>query len=120
MIGPTGDPYGDIETVKGEDDVGIMEYIKNLASTNQLPKNIMKRNVFDDVRSNKPAFNEYYWGRHNNCNMLYFNQFFHIDYILISNIFHQFHLFSLDRQGVREIWTLFLYVPPSLADACYV
>ena len=57
MIGPTGDPYGDIESVKEEDDVEIMEYIKKLASTNQLPKNIMKRNVFGDVQSNKRAFN---------------------------------------------------------------
>ena len=40
--------------------------------------------------------------------------------VIIKNLFHHTILLSLDGQSVREIWTLFLYVPPSLADACYV
>ena len=54
-----------------------MKDINNLASPDQLPKDITQRKMFDDVQSKKPAFNKYACrGRHKNLNMLYVNQFF--------------------------------------------
>ena len=107
--------------MKGEANVKIMKDIKNLASPDQLPQLIMKRKMFDDVQSNKPAFNEYTCRvRHKNLNIMYFIQFFCIDYILIRNLFLHINQFSLDGKKVREIWTLSLFLPPSLAGACFM
>ena len=61
--------------------------MNDLASPDQLPKDLKKFIIFNDVRAKEPVFNEYFCRcRHNNCNMIYPNQI----------------LISLDRQNVRE------------------
>ena len=65
-----------------------MKDIKDLPSPDILPKVLKKLMIFDDVRAKEPVINEYFCrGRHNKCNMIYFNQ----------------NLFSRDRKGVREL-----------------
>ena len=49
--------------------------------------------IIDAFRAKEPVINEYFCrGRHNNCNMIYFNQ----------------NLFTIDRQSVRENCDLFI------------
>ena len=51
--------------------------------------------ILDDVRAKEPVINEYFSrGRHNNSNMIYFNQ----------------NLFTIDRQSVRENCNLFIFL----------
>ena len=61
--------------------------IKDLLSPDQLPKDLKKLMIFDDVRAKETVINEYFCrGRHNNFIMMYLNQ----------------NLFTIDRQSVRE------------------
>ena len=84
IIGPTGDQY---EGVESKAEIEFIKDIKDLPSPDQLPKDLKKLMIFDDVKAKEPVINEYFCrGRHNNCNMIYLNQ----------------NLFSLDRQSVRE------------------
>ena len=92
IIGPTGDPYEGVERINHKADVDFVKDIKNLPSPDQLPKDLKKLMIFDDVRAKEPVINEYFCrGRHNNCNMIYLNQ----------------NLFTIDRQSVRENCNLF-------------
>ena len=94
IIGPTGDQYqgscgadNGLERLNPKADVEFVKDIKDLPSPDQLPKDLKKLMIFDDVRAKEPVNNEYFCrGRHSNCNMIYLNQ----------------NLFSLDRQSVRE------------------
>ena len=101
IIGPTGDQYEGVESYNRRSrnffddkaDVEFVKDIKDLPSPDQLPKDLKKLMIFDDVRAKEPVINEYFCrGRHNNCNMIYLNQ----------------NLFSLDRQSVRENCNLFI------------
>ena len=101
IIGPTGDQYEGIESYNRRsrnsvDDKADSEFVKDmkdLPSPDQLPKDLKKLVIFDDVRAKEPVINEYFCrGRHNNCNMIYLNQ----------------NLFTIDRQSVREICNLFI------------
>ena len=68
-------------------------FVKDLPSPDQLPKDLKKLMIFDDVRDKEPVINEYFCrGRHKNCNMIYLNQ----------------SLFTIDRQSVREKCNLFI------------
>ena len=83
IIGSTGDKYEGVERMNRKADVEFVKDIKDLPSPDQLPNNLKKLMIFDDVRSKEPVFNEYFCrGRHNNCNMIYLNQ----------------NLFTIDRQ----------------------
>ena len=89
IIGPTGDQY---EELKIKDVVFIKE-IQGLPSPDQLPKDIKKLKIFDDVGGKEPVINEYICrGRHSNYNMMYLEQ----------------NTFSADRQNVRENCNLFI------------
>ena len=67
--------------------------MKDLPSRDQLPKDLRKLMIFDDVRAKEPVIKEFFFrGRHNNCNMIYLNQ----------------NLFTIDRQSVRENCNLFI------------
>ena len=80
-------------SVDDKADVEFVKDIKDLPSPNQLPKDLKKLMVFDDVRAKEPVNNEYFCRvRHNNCNMIYLNQ----------------NLFTIDRQSVRENCNLFI------------
>ena len=101
IIGPTGDQYEGVESynrrsrnsVDDKADVEFVEDIKDLPSPDQLPKDLKKLMIFDDVRAKESVFNEYsFRGRHNNCNMIYLNQ----------------NLFTIDRHSVRENCNLFI------------
>ena len=93
IIGPTGDQYQGLEQINPKAGVEFVKDIKDLPSPDQLPKDLKKLMIFDDVRAKEPVINEYFGrGRHNNCNMIYLNQ----------------NLFSLDSQSVREICKLFI------------
>ena len=91
IIGPTGDHYEGVESynrrsrnsVDDTADVEFVKDIKDLPSPDQLPKDLKKLMIFDGVIAKEPVINEYFCrGRHNNCNMIYFNQ----------------NLFTIDRQ----------------------
>ena len=75
IIGPAGDQYNGLERIN---DKAIIEFIKDkkdLPSPDQLPKDLKKLMIFDDVRAKEPVINENFCrGRHNNCNMIYLNQ----------------------------------------------
>ena len=100
ITGPTGDQYNGLEiynrrSCNSVDDKAIIEFIKgiqDLPSPEKLPKDLKKLMIFDDVRAKEPLINYFCRGRHNNCNMIYFNQ----------------NLFSLDWQSVRENCNLFI------------
>ena len=80
-------------SVEDKADVEFVKYIKDLPSPDQLPKDLKKLMIFDDVRAKEPVINEYFCrGRHKNCNMIYLNQ----------------NLFTKDRQNVRENCNLFI------------
>ena len=88
-IGPTGDQYDGMK----HGNIQFIEDIKKLVPLDQLPKDIKKLMIFDDVRAKEPVINEYFFrGRYNNCNMIYLNQ----------------NLFTIDRQNVRENGNLFI------------
>ena len=71
IIGPTGDQYEGVERINDKADVEFVKDIKGLPSPNQLPKDLKKLLIFDDVRAKEPVINEYFCrGRHNNCNMI--------------------------------------------------
>ena len=85
-----GDQY---EGVESKAEIEFIKDIKDLPSTDQLPKDLKKLMIFDDVKARELVINEYFCrGRHYNCNMIYLNQ----------------NLFSLDRQSVRENCNLFI------------
>ena len=101
IIGPTGDQYEVVESynrrsrnsVDNKADVEFVKIIKDLPSPDQLPKDLKKLMIFDDVRAKEPVITEYCCkGRHNNCNMIYLNQ----------------NLFTIDRKSVRENCNLFI------------
>ena len=95
IIGPTGDQYHGIERINPKADVEFIKDIKDLPSSDNLPKDLKKLMIFDDVTAKEPVINKYFCrGRHNNCNMIYLNQ----------------NLFSLDRQSVRENCNLFILI----------
>ena len=75
IIGPTGDQYNGLEKINDKADIEFIKDIKDLQSPDQLPKDLKKLMIFDDVRTREPVINEYFCrGRHNNCNMIYLNQ----------------------------------------------
>ena len=92
IIVPTGDQYEGVESynrrsrnsVDDKADVEFIKDIKDLPSPDQLPKDLKKLMIFDDVRAKEQVINEYFC-RHN-CNMIYLNK----------------NLFTIDRQIVRE------------------
>ena len=87
IISPTGDQYEGVERINDKADFEFVKDIKGLPSPNQLPKDLKKVLIFNDVRAKEPVINEYFCrGRHNNCNMIYLNQ----------------NLFTIDRQKVKE------------------
>ena len=93
IVGPTGDQYIGLERKNPKADIEFIKDIKDLLSPDQLPKDLKKLMIFDDVRAKKLVFNEYFCrGRNNNCNMIYLNQ----------------NLFTIDRQSVRENCNLFI------------
>ena len=95
LIGPTGDQYEGVERINDKTDVEfvIKKVIEDLRSPDQLPKDLKKLMIFDDVRAKEPVINEYFCrGRHNNCKMIYRNQ----------------NLFTKDRQSVRDNCNLFI------------
>ena len=101
IIGPTGDQYEGVESynrrirnsVDDKADVDFVKDIKDLPSPDQLPKDLKKLMIFDNVRAKEPVINEYFCrGRHNDCNMIYLDQ----------------NLFTIDRQSVRENCNLFI------------
>ena len=101
IIGPTDDQYEGVESYNrrsrnSDDDKADVEFvkdIKDLPSPDQLPKDLKKLMIFDDVRAKEPVIKEYFCrGRHNNSNMIYVNQ----------------PLFTIDRQSVRENCNLFI------------
>ena len=93
ITGSTGDQYQGLERIN---QIAVIEFVKDmkdLPSPDELPKDLKKLMIFDDVRAKERVINEYICrGRHNNCNMIYLNQ----------------NLFSLDRQSVREDCNLFI------------
>ena len=92
IIGPTRDQYEGVERTN-DADVEFVKDIKDSPSPNQLPKDLKKLMIFDDVRAKEPIINEYFCrGRHNNCNMIYLNQ----------------NLFTIDRPSVRKNCNLFI------------
>ena len=101
IIGPIGDQYEGVESYnrRNRNSVGdkagvvFVKDIKDLPSPNQLPKDLKKLMIFDDVKAKEPVINEYFCrGRHSNCNMIYLNQ----------------NLFTIDRQSVRKNSNLFI------------
>ena len=101
IIGPTGDQYKGVGTYNRRsrnsvDDKADVEFVKDrkdLPSPDQLPKDLKKLMIVDDVRAKDPVINEYFCRcRHNKCNMIYLNQ----------------NLFTIDRQSVRENCNLFI------------
>ena len=95
IIGPTGNQYEGVESynqqsrnsVDDKADVEFVKDIKDLPSTDQLPKGLKKLMIFDDVRAKEPVIYKYFCrGRHINCKMIYHNQ----------------NLFTIDRQIVRQ------------------
>ena len=71
IIVSTGDQY---EYLKYADIVFIKE-IKGLPPPDQLPKDIKKLMIYDDVRGKEPDFNGHFCrGRHSKCNMIYLKQ----------------------------------------------
>ena len=73
--------------------IEFIKAIKDLTSPDQLPKDLKKLMILDDVRAKEPVINEYFCrGRHNNCSIIYLNQ----------------NLFTIDRQSVRENCILFI------------
>ena len=102
IIGPTGDQYEGVESynrrsrnsVEDKADVEFVKDIKDLPFPDQLPKDLKKLMIFDDVRAKEPVINEYFCrGRHKNCKMIYLNQ----------------NLFTIDRHSVRENCNLFVF-----------
>ena len=92
-IDPTGDQYEGVERINDKTDVEFVKDIKDLPSPDQLPKDLKKLMIFDDVRAKESVINEYFCRvRHNNCNMIYLNQ----------------NLFTIERQSVRENCNLFI------------
>ena len=90
IIGPAGDQYEDLKI----EDIVFFKEIKILPSHDQLPKDIKKLMIFDDVGGKEPVINEYFCrGRHSNCNMIYFKR----------------NIFSAYRQNVRENCNLFIF-----------
>ena len=93
IIGPTGDQYEGVERINDKADVEFAKDIKDLPSPDQLPKDLKKLMIFDDVRAKQPVINEYFCrGRHNNCEMIYLNQ----------------NPFLIDRERVRKNFNLFI------------
>ena len=89
IIGPTGNQYDDLKYKV----MVFIKDIKDLPTPEELPEDIKKLIIFDDVEPREPIIRKYFCrGRDNNCNMIYLNQ----------------NLFSLDRQGIRENCNIFL------------
>ena len=94
IIGPTGDQYEGVERINDKADVEFYNDIKGLPSPDQLPKDLKKLMIFDDVRAKEPVISEYFCrGRHKNCNMIYLNQ----------------NQFTIDIQSVRENFNLYIF-----------
>ena len=69
--------------------------IKELPHPDELPKDIKKLMIFDDVIAKEPIINEYFCrARHENCDMIYLKQ----------------NIFSADRQNDRENCNLFIFL----------
>ena len=66
--------------------------IKELPHPDKIPKDIKKLVIFDDVIGKEPIINKYIC-RQENCDMIYLKQ----------------HVFSADRQNVRENCNLFIF-----------
>ena len=89
-IGPTGNQYNDLEYK----DIVFIKDIKELPHPDNLPKDIKKLMIFDDVIAKEPIINEYFCrARHENCDMIYLKQ----------------KIFSADRQNVRENCNLYFF-----------
>ena len=68
--------------------------IKELPHPDELPEDIKKLMIFDDVIAKEPTINEYFCrARHENCDMIYLKQ----------------NIFSADRQNVAENCNLFIF-----------
>ena len=105
--GPTGDQYEGVERINDKADVEFVKDIKDLPSPDQLPKDLKKLMIFDDVRAKEPVINEYFCrGRHNNCNMIYLN-LFTIDRMLEIIAIYLFYL-------NKELRFSYLYIKISL------
>ena len=88
--GPTGNQYDDLE-YKG---IVFIKDIKELPPPEELPKDIKKLMILDDVGGKEPVINECFCrGRNSNCNMIYLKQ----------------NIFSADRQNVRENCNIFIF-----------
>ena len=93
VIGPTGNQYEGVERIIDKTDIEFIKDIKKSPSPAELPKDLKKLLIFDDVRAKEQIINEYFCrGRHNICNMIYRNQ----------------NLFTIDRHNFREIYNLFI------------
>ena len=89
IIGHNGNHYDDLKYK----DIMFIKDIKQLVPPEELPEDIKKLMIFDDVEPREPIIRKHFCrGRHNNCNMIYLNQ----------------NLFSLDRQGDRENCNMFV------------
>ena len=76
----------------------FIKEIKDLPSPDQLPKDIKKLMIFDDVGGKEQVINEKFCrDRHKNCNMIYLKQ----------------NIISTDRQNVRENCNLFIFFEQS-------
>ena len=98
MIGQTGSQYNDLEYKDGKQPASqilFFQDIKELAHPDELPKDIKKLMVFDDVIAKESIVNEYFCrARHENFDMIYPKQ----------------NIFSADRQNVRENYNLSIFL----------
>ena len=68
IIGPTGNQYEDLKYKV----IVFIKDVKDLPRPDELPKDIKKLIIFDDVGGKEAGINEYFCrGRHSNCEMIY-------------------------------------------------
>ena len=95
-IGPTGSHYNDLEYKDGKEpasQIVFIKVIKEVPHPDELPKDIKKLMMFNDVIAKEPIINDYFCrARHENCDMIYLKR----------------NIFSADRQNVRENCILFI------------
>ena len=106
IIGPTGDQYNGLERINPKAIIEFIKDIKDLPSPDQLPKDLKKLMIFDDVRAKEPVINESFCrGRHNNCSMIYLNQScsLWIDRVLERIVSYLFHLNKEVKSSYRYI-----------------